>query len=598
MKRVIKRILFSRKTKTVLPGAGPAGFGRSRLPLAVAALAFYALGVIGCSNAGGEGDPSTLDGPSGLDKDNRFLFANRGKTELQSGLGTRRFEVSTDNEEAQSYFDQGLAQVYGFQGADAYRSFRKASESDPDLAMAHWGMALALGSDVNYGIDANRNRLAHESIQEAQSLADEATRKEQDYIAALATRYNDEESPDFDELNASYAEAMEGVADDYPNDPDAATLYAAALMWTNWGQQFPHPFPHSEMEDPEDTREVIETLQSVLERDPDHTGAIHYYIHVMEQSPEPKDALENAQRLKRLAPDSPHLVHMASHIYIHDGDYASIVNINEDVFPVLDEYRERVGEDDYFYVVEGSHERRFVVETLDRAGRSAEAVEKADELVEWAEPYMEQAPWLADNAAVPILTRVHFGKWDELHEPDTGTEHPASIGFYHFGRAMAYASTGRPEEAMQESDALEQVREQSPSDATLGSNSLDEMLEVVQFVADARIARSQEDHDTSIEFLREAVDMQDDLKYDIGYPIAPYSFRENLGAALLDAGQPEEAAKVFRDDLDLNPGNGRSWLGLAESLEAIGNRTGAEEAREEFDRAWRLADTQLRVEDY
>ena len=423
--------------------------------LVIAAMACCALGAAGCSSS-----PRTVDGPSDLNEDNTFLFANQGPTELQSGLGTRRFEASTADEEAQSYVDQGLAQVYGFQGADAYRSFRKASELDPELAMARWGMALALGPDINYGIDANRNQLAYETIQEAQLLAGNATERERDYIAALATRFNNEESPDFDQLNEDYALAMKGVADSYPDDLDAATLYAGALMWTNWGQQFAHPFPHAEMEDSQDTQVVIETLESVLKRDPDHIGAIHYYIHVMEQSPDPEDALESAQRLKRLAPGAPHLVHMASHIYVHTGDYAAITEINQDVFPPLEEYRERIGEDDFYYVVEGSHERRFVVETLDRAGRSAEAMSEADELLEWVEPFMDEAPWLADNAAVPILTRVHFGKWDELlelPEPDTGGDHPAPVGFYHFGRAMAYASTGRLVEAGQESVALQHV---------------------------------------------------------------------------------------------------------------------------------------------
>ena len=285
------------------------------------------------------------------------------------------------------------------------------------------------------------------------------------------------------------------------------------------GQQFPHPFPQAQMEDPQDTVEVIETLESVLDRDPDHVGAIHLYIHVMEQSPNPSRALESAQRLKQLAPNAPHLVHMASHIYVHTGDHASIMNINEDVFPQLEAYRERIGEADFFYVVEGSHERRFVVETLDDSGRREEAVRKADELVEWVEPYLDEAPWLADNAAVPILTRIHFAMWDELLDlplPGGGPDRPAPTGFYHFGRAMAFAATGRLDEATLERDALQQLRQHMPADLTLGSNSLDEMLEIAQLVADARIARAEEDYDTSIELLRDAVRIEDTLKYDIG----------------------------------------------------------------------------------
>ena len=560
------------------------------------AVTVVAVGAAGCSSSA-----STTDGPSGdLNQDNTFLFLNHGPTELRSGLGSHPFEVSTSSAEAQSYMDQGIAQIYGFQAADAYRSFRKAAELDPGLAMAHWGMALALGPDVNYGIDTNRNELAHESIQKAQTLARTSTPKERHLIAALATRYSEVEAPNFSELNEAYAAAMKAVATTYPEDLDVATLYVAALMWTNWGQQFPHPFPQSKMEDPEDTVQVIETLESVLEKDPDHIGAIHFYIHVMEQSPNPEKALQSAQRLKRLAPRSPHLVHMGSHIYVHTGDHATIMNINEDVFPQLEEYRKRIGEADFYYVVEASHERRFVVETLDDAGRRAEAVRQADELIEWIEPFLDEAPWLADNAAVPILTRVHFAMWDELlelPEPGGGAERPAPIGFYHFGRTMAFASTGRLDEAMQESAALAQLRQQTPAELTLGSNSLDEMLAIVQLVADARIARAREDYVTSIELLREAVRVQDTLKYDIGYPITPYSFRENLGVAMLLAGHPAEAADVFREDLELNPGNGRSWLGLAQSLAESGDQDGAERASAEFESAWHLADTPLRLGD-
>ncbi|MDQ3658804.1 MAG: hypothetical protein M3338_03910 [Actinomycetota bacterium] len=592
---------------------GPDGRKRRVSLLAVVLCVFVAVGCEETSDEAGETPTNTaattmeqdgvktLDAPGGLDADNALIFANRGPTELWEGLGTRPFEVSTDNEEARKYMDQGLAQVYGFQAADAYRSFRKASELDPELAMAHWGMALALGPDINYGIDANRNKIAAGIVRKAQSLADSATQEEQDYIAALSTRYDDSKAPDFDKLNDDYAAAMKKVAEDYPDDLDAATLYAAGLMWANWGMQFPHPFPHAEMEEPEDTREAISTLQSVIEREPDHVGAIHYYIHVIEQAPDPEVALDSAERLKRLAPNSPHVVHMASHIYIHDGDYAAILSINDDVFPALEAYRERVGEADYFYIVEGSHERRFVVETLDRAGRSSAAVRGADDLIVRIQPFLKQAPWLEDNSAVPILTRVHFYKWGELlklPEPDTGPDYPAAIGFHHFGRTMAYAATGRPDEAEKESEALKELREKTPTADALGSNNLDEMLEIVNLVADARIARARGDHDRGIELLREAVEKQDALKYDIGYPIAPYSFRENLGGALLDADRPEEAADVFREDLELNPGNGRSWFGLAESLERSGDETGAWEARLQFDEAWRLADTRLDIREF
>ena len=245
------------------------------------------------------------------------LFAQSKPPALMPGMGHHHHTISTKSPEAQRFFDQGLTLVFAFNHEEAARSFRRASELDPQSAMSLWGVALSLGPCINLDVDPPHERAAYEAAQKALSLAAGATESERDYIQALAKRYSSDHKADLRRLDAEYANAMRELSKHYPDDLDAATLYAESLMdlhpWKLWSLDG-HPT--------EGTEEILTVLESVLQRDPNHLGANHYYIHATEASPHPEWALASARRLETLSPAAGHLVHMPAHTYMRLGDYS------------------------------------------------------------------------------------------------------------------------------------------------------------------------------------------------------------------------------------------------------------------------------------
>src|SRR5258708_16267575 len=223
--------------------------------------------------------------------------------------------IQTSSKDAQDYFDQGITLLYGFNHEEAGRAFEKAAQLDPASPMPLWGMAMAVGPNYNRDVDADREKLAFETIRKAKRLAEHAPAVEQDYVSALATRYSGEANPDYKNLARTYADKMRQVAQKYPDDLDAATLYAESLMnlnpWKLWSVGG---------EPGENTGEIVRVLESVLAREPLHAGANHYYIHAIEASPTPERALPSAQRLETMVPRAGHLVHMPAHIYARVGN--------------------------------------------------------------------------------------------------------------------------------------------------------------------------------------------------------------------------------------------------------------------------------------
>ena len=244
---------------------------------------------------------------------------------LMSGLGSLHHPVSTSNAEAQRFFDQGLALVYAFNHAEAVRSFRRAAELDSRMAMAYWGIAYALGPNINLDVDPEHEKAAYETAQRALSLAVKAPENERAYIEALAKRYSIDPKADLKKLAVDYKNAMGELVKKYPDDLDAATLYAESAMdlrpWQLWS-------PGGKPAD--GTEEIVAVLESILRRDPNHPGAIHYYIHAVEASPNPERALAYAPRLGKLMPAAGHLVHMPAHVYERTGDYAAAAQSNVD----------------------------------------------------------------------------------------------------------------------------------------------------------------------------------------------------------------------------------------------------------------------------
>jgi pimeloyl-ACP methyl ester carboxylesterase len=511
-----------------------------------------------------------------------------------TGLGERHHPVSTRNDEAQRFFDQGLALVYAFNHEEAVRSFRRAAELDPQLAMAYWGVALAVGPNYNEAtVDAERVKAAYEAVQKAQSLATAATERERAYIEALARRFSSDPQPDYKRLGLAYRDAMRELHRRYPDDLDAATLFADSMMnvrpWRLWTK---------DGKPAEGTEETVATLEEVLRRDPNHAGANHLYIHAVEASKHPERALPSAARLEKLAPQAGHLVHMPAHVYIRTGDYTAAAKSNVEAAEVDRNYIKATGAQGVYPMMYYSHNLHFLVETYNRMGRLSEARAAAKQLEENVAPHVKAMPMIEMFMPAPIYVRLRFGLWDEiLRTPETGRALVATHAIWHFARGVAFAATGKLAEADKERAGLASDVRQITGDAPFGLNSASGVLRVAESALDARIAWAKGERARSIESWRAAVAAWDALNYNEP-PDWYYPVRESLGAALLLNGDAAGAEKVFREDLKENPRNARSLFGLVESLKAQGKRDAAALVEAEFKAAWKNAEVQLKVEGF
>ena len=271
------------------------------------------------------------------------------------GMGTHHHPVSTTNPEAQKFFDQGLRFVFAFNHEEAIRSFKRAAELDPKLAMAHWGIGLALGPNINLDVDPEREKAAYEAAQKAQSLKAHASEHERAYLDALVTRYSIEPNADLKKLAVDYKNAMAEVVKRYPDDLDAATLYAESAMNLR-----PWKFWTADGKPAEGTEEIVATLESVLRRDPNHIGAIHYYIHAVEASNTPERALAYAPQLPTLVPGAGHLVHMPAHIYARTGDHEAAALSNKYAARVDEAYMKARGGGGFYPAMYYSHNLHFL----------------------------------------------------------------------------------------------------------------------------------------------------------------------------------------------------------------------------------------------
>ena len=512
---------------------------------------------------------------------------------LMPGLGEHHHPVSTKNAEAQRFFDQGLTLIYAFNHEEAARSFKRAAELDPQLAMAYWGVALAVGPNYNEAeIDANRMKAAYDAIQKARSLAASAPEQEHAYITALAKRYSLDPKADVKKLAVDYKNAMGELAKRYPDDLDAATLYAESMMdlnpWQLWTKDG-NPTAHTE--------EIVAMLEAVLRRDPNHIGANHFYIHAVEASRQPERALPSAYRLGNLTPAAGHLVHMPAHIYLRTGDYDAAAKSNEAAAEADRAYIKSSGTQGMYPAMYYSHNLHFLVEAYGRAGQFKEAKRAAAQLTENVAPHVKEMPMLEGFMPFSTFVLMRFGQWDEilkLPEPD----HAMIVSnlIWHFARGAAYAATGKVSEAQAEQRTFVTAIKNIPGETPFGLNAASSVLKIAEQVLAAKIAWAKGDKKAAVEAWRKAVEAQDALNYDEP-PGWYYPVRESLGGALLLSGQAAEAEKVFRADLELNPRNGRSLFGLMESLKVQRKYAAAQLVQREFEAAWKNADTKLRVED-
>lgn len=520
---------------------------------------------------------------------------------LIPGLGDVHHPVSTSNQEAQQFFNQGLALVYGFNHDEAIRSFKRAADLDPKLAIAYWGVALALGPNINMPVDAEHEKAAYEAVQKARALASGASEPERAYIEALAQRYSNDPKADLSKLDIAYKNAMADLARRFPDDLDAATLYAESLMdlrpWQFWS---------GDGKPAEGTQEMVAVLESVLRRNPDHLGANHYYIHAVEASPHPEWALPSAQRLKVLAPAAGHLVHMPAHIDIRTGYYEAAARSNAYAAEADRQYFKATGEQGMYPIMYYSHNLHFLAVANSMQGRYEDAKRAADQLNEHLSGYLHEGgpmieallPMIEAFTTTPTLIMVRFRRWDDIlksTQPDQKLV--VTNALWHFARAMAYASTGKIESAEKEQHLVASAVKAFPADAMYGGvNRASSVFGIVENVLSARIAMARNDKRSSIALLKKAVELEDSLNYD--EPEDWYiPVRESLGGALILSGEYAEAEKVFRTELEKHARSGRALFGLRESLKAQGKKLGADFAGREFDVAWKNADTPLRVED-
>jgi tetratricopeptide (TPR) repeat protein len=514
---------------------------------------------------------------------------------LMSGYGDLHHPVSTSNTEAQQFFDQGLRLIYAFNHEEAARSFEQAAKLDPKMAMAYWGIAEAVGPNYNDPADPDRYKQAHNAIQKAGELSANTSPSEKAYIAAMAIRFPADPNADHRLAAERYRNAMGDLVKQFPDDLDAATLFAEASMNLHpWGLWHPDGTPEG------GTEELVATLESVLRRDPNHMGAIHYYIHAVEASPNPERALAAANRLAALAPAAGHLVHMPGHVYIRTGDFEAAVKTNELAAAADRAYLQASGSQGMYGAMYYSHNLHFIAACASMNGNYTEAHKAAAMLAEHVGPYVKDVPPLEGFMTVPLAVEVRFQKWDEiLSLPQPNAAMKTTTIYWHFARGMALAGKGKLAEAEAEQRIVREAAEKTPPDQVFAmpvNNKTKDVLNIAANVLGAKIAVAKHDSTSAIAMLRRAVAIQDSLNYDEP-PDWFYPVRESLGAVLLLNGNAAEAEKVFREDLERNPRNPRSLFGLSEALRAQNRAYDAQFVDKQFQSNWKGTDIKLKIAD-
>lgn len=512
-----------------------------------------------------------------------------------SGLGDLHHPVSTENKEAQEFFDQGLRLIYAFNHDEAARSFQRAAVLDPKLAMAFWGVAEAIGPNYNDPASEDRFKQAHDAVQKAVDLSNGASDAERGYILAMAKRFPADPKSDLHKAAEEYRDAMREVVKNNPDDLDAATLFAESGMTLHpWGLWRPDGTPEA------GTEEIVATLESVIKRDPNHLGALHYYIHTVEASNSPERALAAANRLAALAPGAGHIVHMPAHVYIRTGDYEAAAKTNEKAAEVDRAYIASTGVQGIYPMMYYSHNLHFIAMCSAMVGDYTESHHAAEMLADHVRPSVKDMPPLEGFLTIPMAVDVRFHKWDAiLATKEPAADMKAAVGFWHFARGMALASTGKISDAEAEYKIVSEAEKATSPDAIFQmpiNNKTKDILTIAENVLGAQIALAKKDHQAAGAMLREAVTVQDRLKYDEPqdwfYPV-----RESLGGVLLMTGDAKGAEAVFREDLARNLRNPRSLFGLHRALEAQHRNTDAWFVEQEFHKAWKGGATDLKIED-
>ena len=555
-----------------------------RLTVVAAALGMAA--IVACSPAPAPAPPanqSAHDAHGGA-----APAAATPRTALLGNLGSYHRAIKTTNADAQKFFDEGLTLLYGFNHEESFKSFAIASSRDPASPMPHWGMSLALGTNINDVAPAERLKQAYTHLAQAEMRKTAGSEVEQGLVDALARRYVADPIGDQVVREKAYSDAMGALSKKFPDDLDVATLYAESLMnlrpWRLYTKDgTPEP----------GTGQIVASLEGVMKRDPNHPGANHYYIHAVEASKSPDRALPQAARLESLVPGAGHLVHMPAHIYIRTGQYAKSAKTNAVAAAVDEKYIAATGATGLYPMMYYTHNVQFESAAAMYAGNLAEARSAAERTVKFADPIADQMVMIEPFAAQTLTVLVRFGQWPAILDvkPPVPTR-VLQTAIYYFAHGAALAATGKIAEADADLAALKAAAAKLPKDAMLGpANSGADVAAVAIADLTARIADARGDTAAAIKGFTAAVAAEDKLGYNEP-PDWLNPERERLGAVLLKAGRHADAEKVFRADLAKNIGNPRSLFGLYRALEGQ-KKAAAAEAKASFDKAWAAADVTL-----
>ncbi len=511
---------------------------------------------------------------------------------LFDNLGSHHHPITAATPLAQRYFDQGLIWCFAFNHEEAIRSFREAARLDPDCAMCYWGVAYALGPNINAPMDAKAGQEAFVAVQEAFRRAGKVSKREQDYILALSTRYTSPPPEDRSALDRAYADAMRELVRRYPDDLDAATLFAEALMdttpWNYWTEDS-RPLAVTE--------EIVGTLESVLAREPEHPLALHLYIHAVEASADPSRAETAADRLVNLVPGAGHLVHMPAHIYLRVGRYEDVARLNELAAKADEAYFAQAQAQGLYPAAYYPHNIHFLWQSAMIEGRSALAIEAGKKIARvLSVDQIEDFPMVEPLVSTEQFALAQFGRWKEiLGRPAPNPEFKYATAIRYYVRGLAFAAQGQLDESRRELAALESLAQSETWKAyaaEVPTVPLSPMVAIARHLLAAEIAGREGKKDEQIRLLKEGVRLEDDLPY-MEPPHWPTPVRQPLGAALLAQGRAKEAEAVYREDLKRHPRNGWSLFGLAQSLRAQGHVEAAKEARKQFQEVWARADVTL-----
>ncbi len=520
-------------------------------------------------------------------------YKSDNKAPLFDGLDAVDYPIKTSNPEAQKYFNQGLVLAYGFNHAEAARSFYYATKLDPECAMCYWGYAYVLGPNYNAGMEENNYQRAYEAIQKAQKISSESE-KERAIIDAMAARYVKEPVEDRGELDKAYSQAMKKVHQKYPEDEDIAAIYAESIM-----NMYPWQLFDKQGNPMEWTPEIVHLLENILKKNPDHPGANHFYIHAVEASNTPERANASAKAFDDgLVPGSGHLVHMPSHVYIRTGEYHKGTIANIKAVEADSIYVTKCHAQGAYPLAYYPHNYHFLAATATLEGNSEWAMIGANKLSEHVHPdLMEEPGWgtLQHYYSIPLYVQVKLGRWNDLINSDFETyDLPYLEAVKNYAQGMAYMAKNDIRNARNHLEQLEFLAEdESLEEVSIWEiNSVSTLMQIAKRVLNAEILANEEKYEESIAILKEAVAIEDSLNYDEP-PDWFFSVRHHLGAVQIEAGNYTEAIATFEEDLKRLPKNGWAQHGMRLAYQNLNDDNNVKRMDQLISDSWKGADIEI-----